>query len=501
MDDGKDPQGEPPDLSPPDTHLYRVCAFHLASLHRELGEFRETLSSLPLDQALFYSQGGQDLQKPMGPGTSTESPRFLVEEVSLRDPSLGESLQNLLRRLGHTEDLLQGLVSNCHEKAGPPPEPGPSSEPPGARPRRRLLGVLHRMSELGYGGLIRAARVELGHPRDEARAVRLAPADCRALAQALGDGTTQRLELTHCGAGPGALEEMVGRLTLCTSLRLSWNNLGNGGMNPIAACLQHPDCRIQELWLDNNDVGEAGCRILAKALARNSTLQRLSLSQNPIGDTGLRALCGGLSSGASSLQVLRLSSCTIGQGQCGLLARTLASSLSFVSLDLDNNRLGDEGVRSLLGALRQPACRLRTLRLCSNGLTPWGALELSRALRGLPFLRRLTLSYNRLGSLGAKRLCTALRGSTSRLQRLELEGAGLADDCSQDLADSLGSNTALAALCLSRNAFTDRSLESFLWLTQTTPCLQSLWLCRNKFSAEGVRRLQSGAPDGVTVFV
>ena len=59
-------------------------------------------------------------------------------------------------------------------------------------------------------------------------------------------------------------------------------------------------CNMQELYLNNNKIGDPGIIALADALGKGAlpALQELSLSYNQIGDTGMAAFAGAVSKGA-----------------------------------------------------------------------------------------------------------------------------------------------------------------------------------------------------------
>ncbi|XP_078286376.1 pre-rRNA 2'-O-ribose RNA methyltransferase FTSJ3 [Rhinoraja longicauda] len=203
----------------------------------------------------------------------------------------------------------------------------------------------------------------------------------------------------------------------------------------------------------------------------------------------------------SPLLSLCLTSCSLGRAQAAALVTVLRSTPSLAFLDLDNNPLGDSGLRLLIPALAHPGSRLRTLRLSTAGLTASCGREVGCILHRNDRLRTLALNYNRLMSEGVRKMCGVLTGTRSRLMRLELEGNGLDDRCSQLLVESCNAHLPLVALCLSRNSFTDRALSSFLRLCGVSTSLRYLWLSRNSISVDGVNSLQANLPARVTVFV
>jgi len=66
---------------------------------------------------------------------------------------------------------------------------------------------------------------------------------------------------------------------------------------------------LKELWLGENQIGDAGVEALAKACGSGALaqLEKLFLAQNKIGDVGVTALADACGEGAmASLEVLRV---------------------------------------------------------------------------------------------------------------------------------------------------------------------------------------------------
>ncbi|KAG5830123.1 hypothetical protein ANANG_G00316820 [Anguilla anguilla] len=104
------------------------------------------------------------------------------------------------------------------------------------------------------------------------------------------------------------------------------------------------------------------CNIVASALqSSNSPLTDLDLSYNNLGDSGVNLLSAGLSANCK-IQRLGLNSCDLTEKSCNIMASALQSSNSPLSdLDLSYNNLGDSGVDLLCAGLRSPNCKLQRL--------------------------------------------------------------------------------------------------------------------------------------------
>uniref|UniRef100_A0A4W5LTB3 Uncharacterized protein n=1 Tax=Hucho hucho TaxID=62062 RepID=A0A4W5LTB3_9TELE len=105
------------------------------------------------------------------------------------------------------------------------------------------------------------------------------------------------------------------------------------------------------------------CETLASALQiPNSPLRELDLSYNDLGDRGVELLCVGLTSPLCNIQTLVLGQCGLTEGCCSDLASVLSSPNSQLKqLELRDNDLQDSGVTLLSAGLEDPDCKLHTL--------------------------------------------------------------------------------------------------------------------------------------------
>ncbi|XP_064176165.1 NACHT, LRR and PYD domains-containing protein 3-like isoform X2 [Anguilla rostrata] len=121
------------------------------------------------------------------------------------------------------------------------------------------------------------------------------------------------------------------------------------------------NCRKAKL--NNCELTQKCCNIMASALqSSNSPLRDLDLSYNNLGDSGVELLCAGLMTPNCKLQRLGLNYCELTQKSCNIVASALQSSNSPLrDLDLSYNNLGDSGVKLLCAGLRSPNCKLQRL--------------------------------------------------------------------------------------------------------------------------------------------
>ncbi|XP_036892161.1 NACHT, LRR and PYD domains-containing protein 1-like, partial [Sturnira hondurensis] len=105
-----------------------------------------------------------------------------------------------------------------------------------------------------------------------------------------------------------------------------------------------------------------GCQELACGLSTNRSLTQLDLSFNKLLDIRAQHLFQKLRGSPCKLQRLLLIRCGLTSACCQDLASMLSDSPSLTELDLQQNDLGDLGMRLLCKGLRQPTYHLRLLR-------------------------------------------------------------------------------------------------------------------------------------------
>jgi len=108
--------------------------------------------------------------------------------------------------------------------------------------------------------------------------------------------------------------------------------------------------KVERLYLYNNQFGVDGARALAAGLAANKTLIELSLNGDKIGGSG--EAFGEALKANSSLKELNMDGCSLGPEDGKGLAAGLAANTTLETLDVEYNKLGDEGKAALQEAVR-----------------------------------------------------------------------------------------------------------------------------------------------------
>ncbi|XP_025218171.1 NACHT, LRR and PYD domains-containing protein 1 isoform X4 [Theropithecus gelada] len=203
-------------------------------------------------------------------------------------------------------------------------------------------------------------------------------------------------------------------------LDLSGNSLSHSAVKSLCKTLRRPRCLLETLRLASCGLTAEDCKDLASGLRVNQNLTLLDLSFNVLTDAGARHLCQRLSWPRCTLQRLQLVSCGLTSGCCQDLASVLSASPFLMELDLQQNNLGDTGVRLLCEGLRHPACQLTRLGLDQTTLSD----EMRQELRALEQKKPELLIFSRwkpTGMIPDEGLGTGeTSNSTSSLKRQRL---------------------------------------------------------------------------------
>ncbi|XP_078087829.1 NACHT, LRR and PYD domains-containing protein 3-like [Mustelus asterias] len=294
------------------------------------------------------------------------------------------------------------------------------------------------------------------------------------------DCKIQNLRLDNNGLTSACAEEFACALRTnksikCLSMRN--NHLGDSGMKQLAIALRNPDCKIQELGMDKNGLTESCVDDLASALDSNQSLTHLNLNKNNLGASGMKILSMVLGNPNCQMQKLQMENNGLTDMGNKYHYSAIGANYSLMELNLDNNKLGDSGVQLLFAALANPSCKIQKLHLWNNGLTDSCVGDLSSALSVNQSLILLNLGNNKLEDSGMKLLSEALRNRDSKIQELRLWNTHLTDSCAEDLASVLSTNQSLMVLNLGKNKLGDSGVQRLSMALKGSHCkLQELQL-------------------------
>ncbi|XDV28594.1 hypothetical protein PO909_031833, partial [Leuciscus waleckii] len=243
------------------------------------------------------------------------------------------------------------------------------------------------------------------------------------------------------------LKRIVGKNPLLLrELNLSERELGDTGVNQIAALLQDKHCKLNTLILNNSNITDEDCRVLTEALNSNpSNLTELNLSGTELRDSEMKIFSTLFENEQCRLKKLKFNCSSITAEGCSVLASAFNSNPSNLKeLELSENKLGNSGVTEISTLLGNSQCTLQILRLSDCSITEEGYIALASALRSNPsHLIELDLRGNDPGQSGVKELDDLLRDQNCQLKTLRFLKSVAAQEACEYLTKVLGKSPLL----------------------------------------------------------
>ncbi|XP_030152984.1 protein NLRC5 isoform X11 [Lynx canadensis] len=321
-------------------------------------------------------------------------------------------------------------------------------------------------------------------------------------------------QVNLCDTSSLLLQSLLPSLSELKTFRLTCSCVRSEGLAHLTSGLSH--ClHLEELDLSNNQFGEEGTRVLMGVLEGKCWLKRLDLSHLPLGGSILAVLTQRLRH-MTLLQSLRLSHNQIGDTGAQLLAAVLPWLPELRKIDLSGNGIGPAGgVRlaeslalcrhleqlmlgcnalgdaTALGLAQGLPRHLRILHLPSSRLGPEGALSLSQALDGCPYVEEVSLAENSLAR-GIPQFCQGL----PLLRRIDLVSCDIDDHTAKPLAASLLLCPALEEILLSWNVLGDEAAAELARVLPQMGQLKRMDLEKNRITACGAWLLAEGLAQG-----
>ena len=150
-----------------------------------------------------------------------------------------------------------------------------------------------------------------------------------------------------------SLQGMLISIPCLSTLNISNNGISDMGAAALARGLAHSQCVVENLDLNQNEIGSRGVMVLAKTLRTNKKLVSLNISFNSIGDEGATAVAAALVCN-NTLRCIDMRRCGItNQGAQAIAEEYLPRMQGLRELVLIKNDITTEGSAALLQGLRQ----------------------------------------------------------------------------------------------------------------------------------------------------
>jgi Ran GTPase-activating protein (RanGAP) involved in mRNA processing and transport len=267
-----------------------------------------------------------------------------------------------------------------------------------------------------------------------------------------------KISFCSCQIGDTGAQVLFEGLKASPSIReidLAKNNLSYIAAIYISDTLK-TNYIIQKINLYWNKIGPEGAKYLSQA---KGNLSELNLSENEIKAEGIKALADYLAF-SQTLISLNLNRNNSYESSFSLhVAEFLAISVSLEKIDLGNNFIGYDGIKSIFLALRtNTLSKLSEISLESNEIDNRATVLISDFLQIDSNLTSLNLTNNYLGPEGAQALTLALKVNKS-LKLLFLANNRLGNDGCCCIAQGLRFNKSLVTIDLGKNEIEKKGIN------------------------------------------
>ena len=289
--------------------------------------------------------------------------------------------------------------------------------------------------------------------------------------------------------------DILCELALLNYLELSCNSLDVEGVVVLVSALNNANIHLRVLWLNRNDFGSEGARVLLDDLNCRQDIEELSLGVNDIEGAvwgGLKywtnlttlhirwntidvpSLLGGIVSTSQNfirqpcihLQVLDVCHCEMDSAETKALIDGLKLCTGLHELDLSENKVGMDGVVELCDGLK---CwhELKDLQMANVGIDGDSAVLLAEGLQNCKALETIDLSSNSIGANSAIILANGLK-NCSALRAINLESNEIGSEGTLALVEKLKSWPNLDDLNLSNNGIESETKTRLATLSVVT---------------------------------
>uniref|UniRef100_A0A9J8AXV5 NACHT domain-containing protein n=1 Tax=Cyprinus carpio carpio TaxID=630221 RepID=A0A9J8AXV5_CYPCA len=316
------------------------------------------------------------------------------------------------------------------------------------------------ISEEGYKALSSALRSNPSHLIElDLTGNDPGPSGVKQLSDLLQDGlcSLKTIRFLKSPAAEEACEYLTGVLgkspLLLKELDLSGDKLGDLDGEKLSALLMDSHSKLEKIILNNCELTEKSCSVLATVLSSKTILKEMNLNNSRLLDSGVKEICEGLKNPVCELKILKLSDCSISEEGYKALSSALRSNPShLIELDLTGNDPGPSGVKQLSDLLQDPNCQLKTLRFLGPAADEGCQYVTGIVGKNPLLLRELNLSEHELGDTGVNQISALLQDKHCTLNTLILYGCSITEKQCLILTSALKSNPShLRELHLSRN--------------------------------------------------
>ena len=234
------------------------------------------------------------------------------------------------------------------------------------------------------------------------------------------------------------------------------NNDGVGALDAIANVLSG---NLHKLKISNNSISCSGAKSIADALKHCTHLEELNINDNRIGEDGACVLASSLYNLKESLLKLDISNNSIKSGCVNVIADVLKQYKHLTELNISGNYIGEDGACVLASSLCNLKESLLKLDISNNSIKSGGVKAIANALKQCKHLGELNISGNYIGEDGACVLASSLCNFKKSLHKLDISNNGIKSGGVNAFANALKQCKHLTELNISGNCIGDVGLS------------------------------------------
>ncbi|XP_071769184.2 nucleotide-binding oligomerization domain-containing protein 1 [Centroberyx gerrardi] len=231
------------------------------------------------------------------------------------------------------------------------------------------------------------------------------------------------------------------------------------------------------------NVYSGDCTALNFVLQHRQKLLGVDMDNNNIGDYGVKQLKPSF----CKMTVVRLSVNQLSDSSIEVLAEELCKYKVVETLGLYKNNITDVGAK-LVAQIIEECPKLRIVKIGNNKITTLGGKYLASAIQKSKSIFDVGMWGNTIGDEGAKAFAEALRNHPS-LTNLSLSANGITSEGGKSLAEGLKENSCLRIFWLVQNELSDDVAPHLAELIRANTGLSHLWLISNQFTVDGMKHL------------
>ncbi|XP_032076297.1 NACHT, LRR and PYD domains-containing protein 12-like isoform X2 [Thamnophis elegans] len=250
-----------------------------------------------------------------------------------------------------------------------------------------------------------------------------------------------------------------------------------------------PECtkeRVQNVGQFLNEF----CSVLRKGFSKHQELNEMELFLNSMNDQTMELLCEGLKDPECKIETLRLLGKIPNEYCSRLFVEVLKKNQRLRVLMLSLKNSDDTAMEQLYDGLKHSECTIESLQLFGGILTDSCRRHLGEVFRKNPTCKELKLSFKNLDEKTMVVLCDGLKDPESTIEMLQLDGEILSESCSRQLVVVARKNQRMNVLCLSFKNPDNKTMEVLCDALKHSECtIKSLQLAGDILTESCIRHL------------